>query len=297
MKKPAPTDAAKHPLPGPGASLRQAREASNLDRNTIAAQLHVSPSIVDAIEQDDYARLPAPVFARGYLRSYARLLDLAAEPLLADYNRVAHSEPPALMLREKIETQMPGNSWHARWAGSGLIILMGLLFYLWWRNDVALRGDTIAPTSTNDPMRWSEPAADVAPADLPPATATNEMPAEIPAAAPPAPVTAAPGAIPSAGNTLLAQSTPMVRTDALPDDHAILELGFSDTSWVDIRDAKGQRLLYGLIEGGKKHAFSAEAPFKVTLGNAPAVSVHYNGQAFDVAQHSAGNVANFELGR
>jgi cytoskeleton protein RodZ len=63
-------------LDSPGRRLRVARQARGLTQQDIATQLHLSSSIVQALEDDDHDRLPGPVFVRGYLRNYARLLGL-----------------------------------------------------------------------------------------------------------------------------------------------------------------------------------------------------------------------------
>ncbi|NLB13157.1 MAG: helix-turn-helix domain-containing protein, partial [Gammaproteobacteria bacterium] len=62
----------------PGARLRQAREAAGLSVAEAAEQLRLRTALVDAMERGDLAALGAPIFARGYLGSYARLLDLPA---------------------------------------------------------------------------------------------------------------------------------------------------------------------------------------------------------------------------
>lgn len=65
----------------PGARLRQAREARKLEVSEVATSLRLTPQAVEALERDDYRRLPSAVFIAGYIRSYARLLGLDPEPL------------------------------------------------------------------------------------------------------------------------------------------------------------------------------------------------------------------------
>ena len=69
---PEPTD--PFDMRGPGARLREAREAANISLDRIAMSLLLDPKIVEALEEDDFDRLPAPTFVRGYLRGYARVL-------------------------------------------------------------------------------------------------------------------------------------------------------------------------------------------------------------------------------
>ncbi len=74
---------------GPGQRLRAAREAKNMDRSEVAAKLHLGEDMVRALEEDDYSKLPDPVFIKGYLRKYARLVEEPEESLLASYTQVA----------------------------------------------------------------------------------------------------------------------------------------------------------------------------------------------------------------
>jgi len=74
-----------------GATLAAAREQQQRSLDSVAADLHLQPAVVGAIERGDEAKLPASTFLRGYVRSYARLLGLddtsltAQLPLLNEY--------------------------------------------------------------------------------------------------------------------------------------------------------------------------------------------------------------------
>lgn len=71
--------------PMPGEVLREARRARDLSMKYIANQLRLSIDIVDALENDDYKNLPVAAFVQGYIRNYAALLGLNADPLITQY--------------------------------------------------------------------------------------------------------------------------------------------------------------------------------------------------------------------
>ncbi len=73
---------------GPGAELKAAREGMDVSTREVADALNLPVHVIEALEADDYERLPPTVFTRGYLRSYARLLELSPESLLARYPEV-----------------------------------------------------------------------------------------------------------------------------------------------------------------------------------------------------------------
>ena len=82
----------------PGRRLRVLRQSRGIEIERIAAQLHLRVAAVEALEQDRYPDLPGPVFVAGYLRNYARLLGLDAEPLIGAF-RAAHPDPEPVGLR------------------------------------------------------------------------------------------------------------------------------------------------------------------------------------------------------
>ena len=64
---------------GPGQRLQSAREAISLSIEEVSARLHLDTRTLGNLEADNYDKLPAPTFVRGYLRSYARLLNISAD--------------------------------------------------------------------------------------------------------------------------------------------------------------------------------------------------------------------------
>ena len=70
-------------LDSPGAALAKARETAGITQREVADALHLPITTIDAIEEGDRERLPAPVFTRGYVRAYAKLLELDPDPLIA----------------------------------------------------------------------------------------------------------------------------------------------------------------------------------------------------------------------
>ena len=81
---------------GPGNRLRSAREKAGFSLEEVSARLHLDRRTIEMLEAEDYRELPAPTFVRGYLRSYARLLDLPAEPMVEAFDRQGFG-PPALI--------------------------------------------------------------------------------------------------------------------------------------------------------------------------------------------------------
>src|SRR5688500_5832677 len=81
---------------GCGSRLRKAREAAGLSQEDVATRLKMPLRVVQSLENEDWDRLGAPVFVRGQLRSYSRLVGLATSTTL-EASGVAPVEPPKLV--------------------------------------------------------------------------------------------------------------------------------------------------------------------------------------------------------
>jgi len=70
---------------------------------------------------------------------------------------------------------------------------------------------------------------------------------------------------------------------------------FAGDCWVNIHDAKGERIAYGVKKSGYVMELNGIAPFKVTVGKPELVSITLNGESVDMAKYKVGNIAKFTL--
>src|ERR1700761_1626447 len=70
-----------------GDTLRRERERVNLDLDQVSRELKIAPRFLEAIEEEHFDRLPGGVFAKSFVRQYARLLDLDEEEAAAEVQR------------------------------------------------------------------------------------------------------------------------------------------------------------------------------------------------------------------
>lgn len=77
-----------------GARLSAARTERKLDRRVVANELNLDVSMIEALENDDEAALPAAIFVKGYLRNYARLVGLPEDEIVSDYAELSGDPPP-----------------------------------------------------------------------------------------------------------------------------------------------------------------------------------------------------------
>lgn len=79
-------DSIKDNCEKPGSQLERLREQKGFTQEYIAGRLHLRVRVIELLEQDDYEKMPEPVFIKGYLRAYAKLLGVAPEPFLDSFN-------------------------------------------------------------------------------------------------------------------------------------------------------------------------------------------------------------------
>ena len=260
-----------------GQTLREAREAQGLSVEEVATRLRLMQRQVDAIEADDFASLGQPVFARGFVRNYAKLLDLPPEALLA---RMAGDSSDT-----RVVTQPPSPPPRSWLSSPWLILLMlGLVvavavpigLYLW------LNSDSGADEAQTMPALTAEPAVS------PPATDSAAEPTAPPA--PPAEPAKAAVAVATSEQSAAAAA------NAEPSSPArVLNFEFGDESWVEIRDASGRMVHRQLNTPGSQVEVTGRPPFDLVVGNAAQVRMTYNGRPIDLEPFIEVTVARFTL--
>ncbi|MDN3524759.1 DUF4115 domain-containing protein [Halomonas sabkhae] len=140
----------------PGELLRRERETLGLSREEVAAALNLRPAVINGLEKDSYEEVPIATYRRGYLRSYASLLGLDEERVLAAYHArfgkedLEHKVAPVHVLN-KPPSRL--GTWLFRLVT--LIVIAGLigLTLMWWQSrggsEPPSPGDN-APVSVDD---------------------------------------------------------------------------------------------------------------------------------------------------
>jgi cytoskeleton protein RodZ len=280
---------------GPGERLRAARTAAGLTLQAVADDLHLGVDVLEALERDDYAKMPGRVFVRGYLRKYARLVDLPADALLATFDAHVPVEDVAVPVlhtvvsARQIRSQARSSHSAVRAVTWIVVLVLAALLLTWWQGYlqwpvdalrsgevqgeatvIVLPGDTVSPAMQRDvaPLLQDEkvavaPAADRPLPQAPAASASTPTPAE-PAPAPAAPV------------------PPIV-----------LELGAR--SWVEVLDSSGTFKLNGTFEKGFRKTFEGQPPYRISIGNLNAARLSVGGKAVDLQPHFNGRLVRLTL--
>lgn len=275
--------------PSVGQTLRDAREAQGVTLDDAAVRLRLMHRQIEAMERDDFESLGQPVFARGFVRNYARLLGLAPDALLARMSG-APVEQPAV---SPVEPALPRSWLTSPWL---ILLLLGLLLvvavpvalYLWLNSEGGDGAIKLAP-----PVAQSHPAQAPTPAPVAaPVAATAPVPVPADAAAPAAPVVPA---APAPSAAVSAEQAGAPATSAPAAAGSVLHIEFGGESWTEVKDASGRMLLRKLNPADSSVDVHGQPPFDVVIGNAPQVRMTYNGRPIDLKPFIDASVARFTL--
>lgn len=116
----------------PGAFLLSKREERGYSVEYVAARLNLRTRVIELLEADNYEALPEAVFIKGYIRAYARLLDLDSKPLIEAYKLLCGPEKKT----EKAlwQPHREGNRFQTliRWGSVAVAAGIMLCVALWW---------------------------------------------------------------------------------------------------------------------------------------------------------------------
>ncbi len=267
------------------ARLTWERERLGLTVSDVAARLRLHPNQVRALEQESLAALPEAAYVRGFVRSYARILNIDPAPLLADL--APKLTPPADSVVEGIAKTRDYSPVRAaarehasrRIVVAGAVVLLLALGALGWYATHPPRPE---------PAATPAPVASAAPSSPGPSTAVDVAAAPAAGAATPAmPVAASPEAAPAAADAA-SLTTPVPPAP-------FLKFRFNGPSWVEVKDAEGKVLLSQHTIAGAEHVIEGTPPFYVVIGDTTKAVVEVRGEAYDLAPYTRQNVARFTV--
>jgi cytoskeletal protein RodZ len=224
-----------------GSELLAAREAAGLSLEDVAERTRIRRTVIDRIEHDDFSLCGGDVYARGHIRTLAKVSGIDPQPLVDEYDRLHQPEAPSASEVFEAETHVArergGPNWTAAMAAALVLIVAVAAFQL-------LRGGGGAGSAHG--------------------ATTSSPPAVSPTSTPPSPSTVTSTPTPSQQPTLVAKAGVTVRL-----------LVATGKSWVSA--TSGTQTLYeGLLAAGDSRLFTAPHPIKLVIGNAGAVRLVVN---------------------
>ena len=298
----------------PGQLLKQKREEKSLSVDEVAQSLNLTSRVINAIEADDYDSLPGVTYARGYLRNYAQLLNISADPLVELFNNHVIAEEK----KNEVPVDTPVASKESKSSDKGVmlgtilvaVVILGLAVTWWQGKDSEQSRKNQIDTAQNKTSSVNN--------DTIAATNTTNVTGDVGTTIKDSDTHAVQNDIPASGKTAQQNSQKtVVNTNALTNDTATgskpidankssvastldkaqskIVIHAKQSSWADIRDAKNNKLLYETVSAGRVVTIKGIGPFNIFLGNAAGIDLKFNGKKYDLEQHRNGLVARFKL--
>lgn len=285
------------PQPQVGVLLRLAREAKGLSVLDIAQTLKLGARQVEALESGNWQILPGNTFVRGFVRNYARIVQIDSAPLMGLLEGVLAKPVSNLAINEPSLSHIPqaGRSVSGRdrmvmLAGLFLVVLAALAYFLLannltvWRD--SLQGFLDAAARKDEPVVASVPTTGSEPVFPPGSTPQQIMNPQ-----------AQPAAQQDVSSTPTASPVPASEAVAkLPDaSSAPIRFSVEKESWVEIRDRDNKPVFSQRVTPGVTQEVSGQGPFSLVVGFAPGVKLFWHGQQVDLVPHTRGDVARLVL--
>lgn len=314
-----------------GKQLCQARTRLGMTLDQIASNLNLDPEIINSLENDEYDQLPAPTFVRGYIRAYATIVGLSADPLIVTYNQQHEDHQPQLIKPPTLSTHRSGDKL-LKIATILILTSVVILSVIWWlersmQGQQASQSNSPEATATqgsdlskNSEINQNELTSELQPQPSKPdqKKTISEPAGEVVRTKKPeadsivSPRSRDPGI--NASASMPNQQGPKLTGQAIQQEagseashgeeftaphvgQASLKIEFKEDCWVEIRDSQDTRLMLRIAKAGSTHRVAGIPPFRVKFGNAPAVQMWVDNQPYDLRPHIKGKLARFELNR
>lgn len=319
--------------PALGEVLQTARAAKKLTQQDVSNSLRYSVKQINALENGEYHLLPDAMITRGFIRNYAKLLDIDPEPLLAAYRQSVSSDADRIIVVKSSMRPVELTNESRPWVKYVLVSVVALLcvlaglFYLTYRPDSST--PAVQPISQSFQAPSSATSEALPEIALPAAqrladSKTAEMPASTTEHAAPAAQVADQRAVDplAAGsaviNPAVTNSAEPVQIDfkssvspaaqiasvpAIPGATKPVEksadktitLAFTAETWVNATEKSGKVVYEKMSYSGEKQTLNVHLPITLVIGNASGTRLFLDGKAVELAPYTKSNVARITL--
>jgi len=300
-----------------GHLLRNARTAKGLSIDDVSRQLRLSAQQIEAIEKEDFEKLPGRTFLRGFIRNYANLVQLDPIPLLQmlpESTRVISTYERTPFKNKQISfssnREKPGN--HSLIIAIILFaIILGAYFLFenggWNKNsDISAASEETKETKTESATASVEIQLPL-PGVVKNTFNTSDLPANKPSdvsntvsGAENAAAQADAKAESAAENKSVVEKAEKTekteKTAAVDKNTGHLYFKFTGDSWIKVVDGKGATVFEQLKKSGSEQIVTGKRPLSLVIGNASGVNLTYNDKEIDISSYKRqGGTARFTL--
>ncbi|MEZ8760831.1 cytoskeleton protein RodZ, partial [Vibrio splendidus] len=287
-----------------GTLLKNKRESLGLTQKQISDRLKLRVTLIQQIEENQFESDQVATFMRGYIRSYAKYVNLDEKVVLNALHHsgdAQHQEQEMLSFSRKTKTEKH-NSRIMLLTWSIFAVIVGISSLWWWQNQ---QQDTLSQSLANtesseelvveeslDPELTSLEVIEAEQnTEISPVTENSDELTEVSSAEDS--VTLDPVEVleeaPEAADVASVTAEPeTVAPEAVVNE---LVMQFSSDCWIQVKDASGKTLSTGIKKAGQTLNLSGTAPYKVILGAPEGVSMTFASEPVDLSGYTSGKVA------
>jgi len=295
---------------GPGQMLSEARMKLSLSAEDVAEKLKFKQNLVQNIEQDLFdSKLPA-TFNRGYLRNYAKLVNIDIDEVLSAYDMLDIAEVQRSEM-QSFSNLTEKQAEHSRlmWLSYFIAAILCGLMILWWQQEPK---QTVDEKSSEEQTASTLQSPSLGEKDKTELTTLDNKPESTE-------LISGKSALEAEKLLPIEESTKqevireiVVEPKTVPLEEIIpvtvskerekpvadlstAVFTFSGDCWVNIFDSTGERIAWGVKKLGYVMTITGKAPLTVTLGKPELAAIVFNGQLIDMSEFNKGNIAKFTL--
>ena len=281
-----------------GSRLHAAREAQGLDLEACAHTLKLPARVLRQLERDQYDGIDSKIYLGSYINKYGRHLGINEASIQVELDRIRQIEAPLVAT---------GGISHSRFlldryatAATYVVLTAVIVVPMIW---LGVRGTLdrdlshLAPLDAAPVAQLETPAANTAAADGQAGDSTPKAPAAtMPQPEQDQPLLASMAPFPNLESASLSPAKPVAPPVASTGTggHS-LSLSLSAGSWVEVTQADGTRLEYGLLAAGSSKTYHSDQPLDVRIGNASGAQVSIDGKSIGLDDFRRANVARFRM--
>ena len=281
-----------------GEVLRKKRENIGLSIDHIGNQLNLDPKLIELLEKNDYEKFNIETYLKGYLRAYAKILDLDSDMVINLYKESNPEKIPEIRpdVKPKFQRNIPDRSVKLFSYIIGITIALSIL--VWYQKNILVQpseenlmitnikihentninGVDITYKIINHTNSWQWPINKVEKN-----YESNSDELELV------------GSEKTQDKIKNIADTNEVSAYNIQQSNDTLVLNLTDDSWIEIYDKEGSRLFLDLARDGKNYIINGNSPFDILLGAANNVSIEFNGSSVDIEPYIKFGIARFTL--
>ncbi|MGB0894242.1 MAG: RodZ domain-containing protein [Parashewanella sp.] len=298
-----------------GSLISAARLAKKLTIEAVAKELNLRHSIITDIEQDDFSNIASSTYTRGYIKNFARFVEVDPELLAQCIERQLGQGNAPVMQSFSRKTTREATDSRLMWVTYLIVFVLLALFVAWWVQKSNLFTDTPDPSKPSieetaqiaslEQKKVDQESIETLPLameelqtssslthksdisvdgdnDQPTSALSDELQQQVDA------------------DFSLPNEEPMAvsaEVKNIPINETLTEINLTLTGdcWINIQDATGKVIVDGLKESGRIISVAGKAPFKAIFGAPKAIQLTLNGKPVNLDKFPAGRVARMTL--